>query len=113
MSGDTGDADLANQPWNDVRLLGVEWLESGRDLVLRLRLPLWKDRPAHEARLVCRWARELKLALEFAPDHGGAPLSWEGEVRRIGDGEWSVAFDFASKGDLSLRCTEVEWIRGA
>jgi hypothetical protein len=102
--------DVTGEQFCDVHLLGVEWLEAGRDLQLRLRMPQDKKRPQHDARLICRWAQMLRFTLEYPPNHGGMPLTSEGRVERSADRVWTVAFEFARKGELSLRCSEVEWI---
>jgi hypothetical protein len=102
--------DFSQEHFCDVHLLGLEWLEPGRDLQLRLRMPKDKTAPQYDARLICRWAHELKLTLDFPEDYGGKPFTFDGRVEQRTDGTWKVRFDFASRGELSLRCTSVEWI---
>jgi hypothetical protein len=99
------DQQIAQLSKCDVSLCGVAWIEDGRDVVLRLLLP-----PAdRETKLVCRWARELRIDLQFESNTGGYPLSWDGEIGRREDGSWTIAFDFAGHGSLSLVCDELEY----
>lgn len=95
---------IAGMNWCDVRLGGISWIEDGRDIVLSLLVPP-TDR---EIRLVCRWARGLRIALEFKMDTMGGSLSWDGEVKRGADGTWDLRFDFAETGSLSLVCEGLE-----
>lgn len=98
------DAAIAAMHWCDVYLSGISWSEDGRDLVLDFLMP-----PARrKLRLTCRWARGLRVTLDFSPDTMGFALSWDGQITRQEDGSRGVALDFGSAGQLSLVCDEVE-----
>jgi hypothetical protein len=94
--------------WCDVELEGIEWRESGRDLVLRLREPPSNATPGRHRTLVCRWAGGLNISLCSPDGHGGTPFTWDGTVAQLSDGRFSVDLDFASHGHLRLVCSEVD-----
>lgn len=100
------DEQVAQMNWSDVSLAGISWVEEGRDVVLHLLLPP-SDKKLN---LVCRWARKLRVTLEFDDNTGGYALSWEAEVKRREDQAWEVAFDFAGAGSVSLVCQELEFL---
>jgi hypothetical protein len=110
MDADPKPHDFSREHFCDVELVGLEWIEPGRDLQLRLRMPRSETAPPYDARLICRWAHELRLTLDFPENYGGRPLTWDGRVEQTPDSTWKVRFDFASRGELSLRCSTVEWI---
>ena len=99
------DEQVAQVKWCDISLCGISWIEDGRDVVLNFLLPQ-SDR---SLRLTCQWVRGLKATLEFGSNTGGYALSWDGEVKRNDDGAWSMAFDFASAGQISLTCQDLEF----
>ena len=94
---------IARMSKSDLSLCGIAWINEGRDIVLSLLLPPL-DR---KVRLVCRWASDLKVLLDFPVDAGSYPLSWDAELSRQENGCWNIMFDFASKGSISLTCTEL------
>ena len=100
---------VAQTNWCDLSLCSISWVEMGRDVVLSFLVP-----PSDgEMRLVCRWVRGMRIALEFESNTGGYALSWDAEVKRAEDGAWNIMFDFAEAGSLSLTCQELEFIAEA
>jgi hypothetical protein len=93
----------AQMNWCDISLVGISWVENGRDVILQLILPS----SGSEVDLVCRWAQRLHVALEFGDNSGGSPLSWDAAVKRRDDHAWEIAFDFAGDGSVSLVCQEL------
>ena len=106
MSNSATDERLARMNWSDVSLVGMTWVEEGRDVVLHLLVPPSDQR----LDLACRWARSLRVTLEFEEDTGGYALSWDGDVKRRDDGAWKVALDFAGAGKVSLVCQELAFL---
>jgi len=102
----TQDEQVAQMNWSDVSLAGISWVEEGRDVILHLLLPP----SATNLDLVCRWARKLRVALEFEENTGGYAMSWDAEVKRRDDQAWEVAFDFPGEGGVSLVCQELEFL---
>ncbi len=98
------DEGVAQLDWTDVSLIGISWVEKGRDVVLHLRMP----RSGRELDLVCRWTRGLRVSLEFADNTGGYALAWDAALKRGDDQAWSVDFDFPGEGRVSLVCQELE-----
>lgn len=98
--------------WCDVTLLGLRWIEDGRDLELTLDVPVWK----HERRvrtMCCRWAHEVHIDLSFDRKVGdipvgGCPFTWDVTAERTPNGGWSMLFDFASVGEIRFKCSEIE-----
>ena len=102
----TIDEQNAQMNWCDLSLCSVSWIEEGRDVVLCFLIPP-SDR---EIRLACRWVSGLRVALAFESNLGGYPLSWDAELKRAEGEGWSILFDFADAGSLSLTCQELEFI---
>ncbi|PRQ02642.1 hypothetical protein ENSA7_54710 [Enhygromyxa salina] len=104
MNSDTTDEEVAQMNWGDISLTGISWIEEGRDIVLHLLVPPTDRR----LNVVCRWARKLRIELEFDVNSGYA-LSWDGEVKRGADGDWEVDLDFAGAGGVSLVCQDLDF----
>jgi hypothetical protein len=85
----------------DVRLWGVRWESDGRDVILALELGNMT-----RVDLRCTWATNVHIDIARR-GKGGPALSWEGSITMASDGTYDVSFDFASDGELSLRCNEV------
>lgn len=97
--------ELARQiDWTDLSLTHFSWIEGGRDLVLGFLVPP-SDR---HMRVICRWARGLKIGLEFESSTIGYALSWNATILRTAHDAWSIDFDFADVGSLSVICQEIE-----
>lgn len=100
---------LLRSSWCDVTLLGMHWAEGGRDLVLTLELSgADTERKSAKRVLRCRWASNVRVNLSPRGAEGGPPMTWEGSTTRTLDRGWSVHFDFAHRGELSLACSELE-----
>jgi len=99
---------LADTPWCDVELRGVEWIDEGRGVVLTLRLPPSESEKQRDRVLRARWVTELTTTLSFAKRTCGHPLTWDVEFERDSTGEWLVRFDFGSVGELGFRCGDIE-----
>ena len=63
----------------DAGLLGIAWLERGRDLQLQLALA---DRRI--AKLTCVWVSGVNIDMKCAPHRAGLPLSWECRFEKNG-----------------------------
>lgn len=100
---------MKNTPWCDVQLLGLSWVEGGRDLVLHLRLPDIPGQQDDRNRILsCRWAHALVVSLAFQERAGGFPLTWDTTFSREIDDTWCVLLDFGSLGQVRFRCYEME-----
>ena len=84
----------------DASLRGLAWLEDGRDLQLNLRLG-----NGDLAMLICQWASHVRIDLQFAPDHGGMPLSYDCQFVKKGD-RWEMTFGFPPQGRIELFCND-------
>ena len=93
--------------WCDAELESLAWIEDGRDLQLHVSLA-GGEAVCVRKRVVYRWAERLSISLAFSDSCGGRPFSWEAIVDRLPDGRLSVAWDFASTGEIRLVCSSVE-----
>jgi len=100
--------DATSIAWSDVELRGVAWVEEGRDVVFRVRLPGTGPAPERERIVICRWAEGLVLNVTIPSGVGGPPLTWNATFARRDDDRWSVNFDFAHAGEIRLTCAEVD-----
>jgi hypothetical protein len=95
--------DIAKLPACDVSLAGIEWRH---DMALVLSLVLPDKRRAH---LTAKFARHLRVSLEFDERSGGYPLSWDTTYSELPDGEWHVLMDFAHAGAVEFDCSELHF----
>lgn len=84
----------------DASLLGLVWIEEGRDLELRLKLA-----DQRFARLTCVWVSDLSIHLTYEPHRTGLSLSWDCHFRRNGQ-RWHMLFEFPPQGRIELDCNE-------
>jgi hypothetical protein len=98
----TADA-IASIGWADLELISIGWIETGRDLILRVRVagPL----PKQERFVIFRWASQVAINISGL---GGCPLTWDVTFERRPDDTWSVLFDLAGSGEMRLICNDVE-----
>jgi hypothetical protein len=96
------ESELKAMGWCDVNLLGISWLNDGRDLALHFEFGNGVER-----RLQCLWAAGVRVDLTNAEDCGGQALTWDATFERNGHG-WKVMFDFASTGTISLTCANLK-----
>lgn len=97
---------ITETPWGDVQLHGLFWMAEGRDVAFRVQLPGKESEP--DRLLVCRWAQELVVNLAFGVGTGGYPLTWDVTFTHEPDDTLFILFDFAHKGEVRLRCNEIE-----
>ncbi len=96
---------LESMSWEDVVLEGIAWADDGRALVLRMREP----GKAERARIITlRWAHSLQLKLGLRAGHGGYPMTFEGEVSRLPDGQYALLLDLANDGEIRVICSELD-----
>jgi hypothetical protein len=99
---------IASMAWGDVELQGMDWIEGGRDLLLKLH-PSGPATDAGQTRfLAFRWAHGLDVRLAFAAGRGGYPLTWDTTFEHQPDGTWSVLFDFAHAGVIRFIFNELD-----
>lgn len=104
--------EISDISWCDIDLIGFQWANGGRDLVLSL-LPASPDRDAPETRiLLCKWAAGLTVNLAFPGDHGRYPVTSDTVIEKTETGRWKIFFDFAGDGELSFTCSElaISWV---
>lgn len=90
--------------WEDLQLEGIAWADDGRALVIRMR-----EAGGERCRIVTlRWAQALQLKLGLPEGRGGYPMTWDGEVRSLADGHYSLLLDFASDGEIRAICSEID-----
>lgn len=94
--------------WCDIRLESISWDEGGRDLVIRMSGP---EEPKRRT-IRCRWAEALDIRIQHPEGRGGRPLTWDGAIKPLQDGRYSVALDFASTGELRVTCSEIDVVVG-
>lgn len=87
--------------FGDMHLWAVQWDSDGRDFVLRVELG-----DGTRAQLRCMWATSVRIDIGKGA-HDGPPLTWAGSIDATSEGTHDVTFDFASAGNLSLRCNDV------
>ena len=99
-------------PIGDARLLGIRWLENGRDVAIDLELPLGQGQPGRRVTLMCEGATELSVQLEFGNLAGA--LLWEGDVSHPPGGGFSLLLDFGGspEGAIRLRCSNLSIAAG-
>jgi hypothetical protein len=100
------ESELEVMGWCDVNLLGISWLNDGRDLALHLRFAKGVERHLH-----CLWAHGVRIDLTTAEDCLGEALTWDTTFERNALG-WKVMFDFASTGTIALMCTGLKLLGG-
>lgn len=89
-------------PKGDCHLVGIAWPESQScELDVRLRGP---DGKVETIRF--RWVKDLSIQLGLSAFVG---LTWDAEYVREGD-RIRVHLDFASDGDVTFECGEMERI---
>lgn len=90
--------------WEDLQLESVAWDNEGRTLVIRMR-----ESGGERCRIVTlQWAQALQLKLGLPEGRGGYLMTWDGEVRPLADGQYSLLLDFASDGELRVICSEID-----
>jgi hypothetical protein len=98
---------LADRQWTDVELRGLEWVDDGRGLALKLRLPPNELDTERDRVLHADWVTELATTFSYPRKTGGYPLTWDVAFERDTTGEWLVRFDFGSVGKLDFRCVDL------
>ncbi len=99
---------LGELGWSDLSLRSIAWTNEGRDLVLAVRFgspP--RGYSGSDATLTCSWASDLRIDMKFGERVGGHPVTWDVTFKQV-DGRWSIDFDFASTGHVSLWCNDIE-----
>ena len=87
----------------DSSLLGLRWIESGRDLEMAIHRA-----SAPPIRLVCSWAHEVDMRFESAPGQGGSPLMWEVALS-VHAPDVRLQLDFAGSGSLAVSCSQLHY----
>ncbi|HJQ99057.1 MAG TPA: hypothetical protein VJ826_12160 [Candidatus Polarisedimenticolaceae bacterium] len=83
----------------DASLLGLVWIEEGRDLELRLELA-----DERLARLTCLSVSDLNIRLAYEPHRTDLSFSWDSRFTRIGQ-RWHMSFEFPPEGRIELDCS--------
>ncbi len=98
---------FANLGWCDLSLRSLAWVEGGRDLELTFLRPE-SAKSAGRVRIVrATWVGALQVSLEFPPNAGRCPLTWDASFEKQEDGRWSIEFDFAGDGRIAFQCSEL------
>lgn len=103
-------AELLKFQWSDYSLTGIEWLHDGRDLGLEFQVHVTEQVGRASAKalvVVCEWAHSIRLDVQTRNGQGGYPMTWEGKVRTLSTGGWSLGLDFGSRGVIELECSEI------
>lgn len=103
-------SDEFSRGWCDAQLIGLDWTNSGRDVVIRADF-MSDDGKANRVReLKCSWTRAINIGLTFALMEGGCPMVWEAIFQRKSESAISVCIRFGSAGEISLECSEIDWL---
>jgi hypothetical protein len=94
-------SDVTAMGFSDMVLWAIRWDSDGRDITLRVKLG-----NGTRVELCCTWATNLSCNFEKRA-HGGPLMTWDGSVDTAPDGTHEVRFDFASEGQMSLKCNDV------
>ena len=89
--------------WQDASLKGIAWVAGGRDVRFHFSSAEGEDRS-----LLCSWASGLTVNLASEVGAGGEPLTWDITFDQARDGTWSVLMDFGGRGEIRLRCNDIE-----
>ncbi len=59
-------------------------------------------------RLAALCTDALRIDLSYEKPREGTPMTWNAQFDKAESGGWSVLFDFASTGEVSFQCSELE-----
>ena len=90
----------------DAAVTGILWGDTGRDLIIRMRLS-----DDSSADLACSWFVNLRIDLNFK--NLTKSLTWNVVFSKNDKGIWHIAFDFGGKPDgiFEFDCTDIDFTR--
>ena len=101
--------EVKDAPFSDISLMGISWHNDGKDLHIQLEMhSSYKEYPKQVA-LVCEWATNLRIDLDWGARNIGTLLSWGFTLKKIDKGVYSALFDFSANpgGLISFECNEI------
>ena len=101
--------EVNSAPFCDISLMGIHWHNEGKDLHIHLEMhSSYKEYPK-EITLVCEWATNLKIDLDWGAKNIGTLLSWDFNLEKNEKGVYRALFDFSESpgGLISFECNEI------
>jgi hypothetical protein len=101
--------DVNSAPFCDVSLMGMQWKNEGKDFHMYLEMhSSYKEYPK-QITVVCEWATNLKIDLDWGAKHIGSLLSWGFNLEKNQKDVYQLLFDFGGSpgGSISLECNEI------
>ncbi len=94
--------DLRKITTSDLSLVGIEWVENGRDIELTFEIG-----EKQFCSFICKWASNIKINLKTKINEGGNPFTWDIYLKQTEENSFDVQFDFASNGEVFIACNEL------